>query len=188
MKRLRVWLAFGAVLLVALPAAVQACSPAMVSLHEQFSKYSRVFLGTVKERVREAAPGQAVYTILVDEAFKGLPGKGSGAGELEVTLSEGEQCGLGKPVKNGRILVFMNEGEVVNATSRSRLIWRAEVSRQMPFKVTWLAGGATPADRVWRVEGTPGCADPQAKPCRVGSHGVDVDRWSGEVVRVFATP
>lgn len=238
MKRLRVWLATGALFLVALPDTVQACSPAMLSLHEQFSTHSKVFLGTVRERIREPAPGQAVYAIFVDEAFKGLPGMGKGAGEIEVTLSESEQCGLGKAPKNGRILVFMNEGDVVNATSRSRLIWReaeqkeanlnpvmddlvtlrrmlsprnqegivpdedtalhqalkvlipvlgrAEVSRQMPFKATYLAHGPRSEDRVWRVEGTPDCRSGKAKPCRDGSHGADVNRWSGDVVRVFS--
>jgi hypothetical protein len=237
MKRLRVWLAAGAVFLVALPDTVQACSPAMLSLHEQFSKHSRVFLGTVRERIREAAPGQAVYSIFVDEAFKGLPAKGKGAGAIEVTLSETEQCGLGKAPRNGRILVFMNEGDVVNATSHSRLIWReaeqkevnlnpvmddlvtlrrmlaprpqdgivpdedtalhqalkvlipvlgrAEVTRQMPFKATYLANGPNPDDRVWRVEGTPDCGNKKAKACRDASRGADVNRWSGDVVRVF---
>ena len=192
----------------------------MVSLHEQFSKHSRVFLGTVRERIREAAPGQAVYAIFVDEAFKGRRSRprARGRGEIEVTLSESEQCGLGKAARNGRILVFMNEGDVVNATSHSRLVWReaeqkeanlnpvmddlvtlrrmllprnqdgivpdedtalhqalkvlipvlgrAEVSRQMPFKVTYLANGPNPDDRIWRVEGTPDCRNRKAKACR----------------------
>src|SRR5688572_2188103 len=107
MQSVRVWIAAGALLLVALPDTVHACSPAMLSLHDQFGRHSRVFLGTVTERLREAAPGQAVLRIVVDEAFKGPPAKGQGPGELQVTLSESEQCGMGRAAKNGRILVFM---------------------------------------------------------------------------------
>ena len=130
MGRTRVWLAAGALLLVALPGTAHACSPALVTLHEQFGRHAQVFLGTVRDRVREAAPGQAVYRIFVDEAFKGLPEKGSRPGELEVTVSESEQCGLGRAAKNGRILVFMNEGDVVNQTSGSRLVWREAEQRE----------------------------------------------------------
>ena len=119
----RFWLTTTTVILIALPDTGQACSPAQVSLYEQFSKHNRVFLGTVKERIKEPVPGQGVYTIFVDEAFKGVPDKGKGSGEIEVTLSESEQCGLGRPKKNSRILVFMNDGDVVNLTSHSRLVW-----------------------------------------------------------------
>ena len=101
MRSLRRWLAAAAVLVVALPDDVQACSPALQSLHDQFGRHGRVFLGTVRDRVGDAAPGRAVYRISVDEAFKGLPPKGQGPGELEVTLSETEQCGLGRAAKNG---------------------------------------------------------------------------------------
>ena len=123
MKGLRFWLATAGVLLVALPGIGRACSPAPIGLYEQFSKHSAVFLGTVKERIKEPAPGRGVYTIAVDEAFKGLTDKGKRGDEIEVTLSENEQCGLGRPDKNSRILVFMNGGDVVNLTSHSRLIW-----------------------------------------------------------------
>jgi len=233
----RFWLTTSAVFLIALPDTGQACSLAQVSLYEQFSKHSRVFLGTVRERIKEPVPGQGVYTIFVDEAFKGLPDKGKGSGEIEVTLSESEQCGLGRPQKNGRILIFMNEGDVVNTTSHSRLIWleavqkeanlnpvmddlvtlrrmlfpknqkgiapdedtalhqalkvlipvfgRAEVSKQMPFKTTYLANRPNSDDRVWRIKGTPNCPNKKTEPCRNGSYGADVNKWSGNVVRVF---
>ena len=233
----RFWLATTAVFLIALPDTGHACSLAQVSLYEQFSKHSRVFLGTVREKIKEPVPGQGVYTIFVDEAFKGLPDKGKGSGEIEVTLSENEQCGLGKPKKNGRILIFMNEGDVVSTTSHSRLIWleaeqkeanlnpvmddlvtlrqmlfpkhqkgivpdeetalhqalkvlipvfgRAEVSKQMPFKTTYLANAPSSDDRVWRIKGTPKCPNKKTEDCRNSSYGADVNRWSGNVVRVF---
>lgn len=233
----RFWLTTSAVFLIALPDTGQACSLAQVSLYEQFSKHSRVFLGTVRERIKEPVPGQGVYKIFVDEAFKGLPDKGKGIVEIEVTLSESEQCGLGRPQKNGRILIFMNEGDVVNITSHSRLIWleaeqkqanlnpvmddlvtlrqmlfpknqkgiapdedtalhqalkvlipvfgRVEVSKQMPFKTTYLANRPNSDDRVWRIKGTPNCPNKKTEHCRNGSYGADVNRWSGNVVRVF---
>jgi hypothetical protein len=223
--------------LVALPKMVQACSPAEVSLYEQFTNHSKVFLGTVRGKIKTPAPGQGVYTVFVHEAFKGLPGKGKWGGEIHVTLSENEQCGLGVPKKNGKILVFMNDGDVVNVTSHSWLIWReaeqseasinpvmddlvtlrrmlfpknqegivpdedaaihqalkvlipvfgrTEVSKQMPFKATYVANGAKNDDRVWRVEGTPNCAGNKSGRCRTGPYTADVDRWSGDVVRVF---
>lgn len=63
--------------------------------------------------------GQGVYTISVDEAFKVLSDKDKNqkGAEVVVTLSESEQCGLGKPGMNGRILVFMNDGDVIHTTS-----------------------------------------------------------------------
>ncbi len=107
------WLAATAVLLVTLPDIGQACSLAGVSLYEQFDAHSKVFLGIVGGRIKDAASGQGVYTIFVDEASKGLSDKGKWSGEMVVTLSENEQCGLGQPEKNARILVFMNDGDVV---------------------------------------------------------------------------
>lgn len=234
-KSLRCWLATTAVSFIALPASGLACSPAGVSLYEQFNKHSRVFLGTVGERIKEPTSGQGVYTILVDEVFKGMPDKSNRGAEIEVTLNESGQCGLGKPKKNGRILVFMNDGDVVSVTSHSRLIWleseqkeahlnpvmddlvtlrrmlfprnqkgivpdddtalhqalkvliavfgRANVSKQMPFKATYFANKPNSDDRVWRIEGT--CPNKKAEHCRNGSYGADVNRWSGDVVRVF---
>jgi hypothetical protein len=118
----RVWWAATAVLLATLPDIGQACSLADVSLYEQFGTHSKVFLGKVTGRIKDAASGQGLYTIFVDEIFKGL--SDNDKREMVVTLSETEQCGLGKPEKNGRILVFMNDGDVVNTTSHSWLIWR----------------------------------------------------------------
>jgi hypothetical protein len=178
-----------------------------------------------------------VVRIVVDEAFMGLPAGGHGPGELEVTLSESEQCGLGKAARNGRILVFMNDGDVVNLTSGSRLVWReaeqkephlnpvmddlvtlrrmlfskhpegivpdedtalhqalkvlipvlgrSEVRRQMPFKATYLADAPDPDGRVWRVEAAPDCRSRKADPCRDGGHVVELNRWSGDAVRVY---
>jgi hypothetical protein len=62
---------------------------------------------------------------------------------------------------------------------------RAEVARHMPFKATYLANSPDPDGRVWRIEGTPDCGNPKAKACSESSYGVEVNRWSGDVVRVF---
>ncbi len=235
MKPHRVWLVAMAVLLATLPGIGQACSLADVSLYEQFGTHSKVFLGTVKERIKDAASGQGLYTIFVDEIFKGLSDKDKQ--EMVVTLSETEQCGLGKAEKNGRILVFMNDGDVVNTTSHSLLIWReaeqkeahlnpvmddlvtlrrmlfpkhqggivpdedtalhqalkvliaafgrTEISSNMPFKVTYRADRPT-SQHVWRIEGTPACPDKKTQHCRLRRYGAEVDRWSGDVVRVFS--
>jgi hypothetical protein len=237
-RNLRFWFASTAVFLVALPNIGQACSPAEVSLYEQFGRHSKVFLGTVRERIKDAAPGQGVYSIFVDEAFKGLPDKGKWSGVMDVTLSENEQCGLGKPEKNGRILVFMNDSDVVNVTSHSRLIWqeakqkeaylnptmddlvtlrrmlfpknqsgivpdedtalhqalkaliavfgRVEVSIRMPFKVTYLAEQPNTDERVWRIESTGNCPNKKTEHCGRGTYRAEVNRWTGDVVRVFS--
>ena len=236
MKDPQRWLAAAAAaLLVALPGSGQACSPDMTSLYEQFNRHSTVFLGTVKERVRDSGPGRGAYTVLVDEVFKSLPDKADRSREIEVTLSETEQCGLGTPKRNARILVFMNDGDVVRVTSHSRLIWReaeqkqaqlnpvmddlvtlrrmlfpknpsgivpdedtalhqalkvliavfgqAKVSEQMPFKVTYLSNERSSDQRVWRVEGSRTCPQ-KTEPCRKAGFSVDVNRWTGDVVRV----
>lgn len=235
MKPHRVRLVAMAVLLATLPDIGQACSLADVSLYEQFGAHSKVFLGTVTG-ITDAASGQGLYTIFVDEIFKGLSDKDER--EMVVTLSEAKQCGLGKAEKNGRILVFMNDGDVVNTTSHSWLIWReaeqkeahlnpvmddlvtlrrmllpkhqdgivpdedtalhqalkvfiaifgrTEVSSNMPFKVTYLAERPTAEERVWRIEGTPACPDKKTQQRRLRRYGAEVDRWSGDVVRVFS--
>ena len=61
---------------------------------------------------------------------------------------------------------------------------RAEVSRQMPFKVTYLATEPLPRTasgglRERLLRGQASEAVPRRQP------GVDVDRWSGEVVGCF---
>ena len=237
MKSSRRCVAALATLLMAVPGLGQACSPAMTSLYDQLDKHSTVFLGTVKEqvKVKDLAPGRGAYTIFIDEVFKGVPDKASQGREIEITVSENEQCGLGKPKRNARILVFMNDGDVVNVTSHSRLIWReaeqkeahlnptmddlvtlrrmifpktqggvapdedtalhqalkvliavfgqAKVSAQMPFKATYPSKKGND-QRVWRVEGSRNCPK-TIEHCGTVSFGADVDRWSGDVVRVF---
>jgi hypothetical protein len=237
-RAFRFWCVSTALFLVTLPNIGLACSPARISLYEQFNKHSKVFLGTVGQRIKDAAPGLGIYRIVVDEGFKGLADAGKSAGVLDVTLSETEQCGLGRPEKNDRILIFMNEGDVVNVTSRSRLIWReaeqqearlnptmddlvtlrrmlfpnnqagivpdedtalhqglkvlvavfglAEVTMRMPYKVTYLAEQPGVDERVWRIEGAHDCRNGKPEHCGPGRYGADVNRWTGDVVRVFS--
>lgn len=101
----------------------QACSLAPISLYDQYSKKDKVFIGIVKERLRDAAEGQGTYRLAVREAFKGMTGKGKAVGEIEATIGENAQCGLGKPEKESKILVFMNDGDVILTSSGSRLVW-----------------------------------------------------------------
>lgn len=207
----------------------------MTNLYEQFNRHSTVFLGTVRERIQAPVSGRGRYTVLVDEVFNGAPDKASQGREIVITLSENEQCGLGTPKRNAKILVFMNDGDVVNMTSHSRLIWpeaeqkeahlnpvmddlvtlrrmlfpknqngvvpdeetalhqalkvlisvygQAKVSEQMPFKATYLSGKRNSEERVWRVEGSRKCPK---RVERCGSYAADVNRWSGDVVRVYS--
>ena len=101
----------------------QACSLAPISLFDQYSKKDKVFIGIVKERLRDAAAGQGVYRLAVRESFKGMTDKGKVVGGYEATIGENAQCGLGKPETGSKILVFMNDGDVVLTTSGSRLVW-----------------------------------------------------------------
>lgn len=103
--------------------SVQACSLAPVSLYEQYSKKDKVFIGIVKERLRDAEAGYGVYRMAVREAFKGLPERGKWGGEIEATIGENAQCGLGKPEVGSKILVFMNDGDPILTVSGSRLVW-----------------------------------------------------------------
>jgi hypothetical protein len=64
---------------------------------------------------------------------------------------------------------------------------RANVSKQMPFEATYFANKPNSDDRVWRIEGTRNCPNSKAEHCRKGRYSVDVNRWSGDVVRVFTT-
>lgn len=236
-----------------------ACSPVPRSLYEHFSAHSKVFLGTVQERVKDAKPGQGVYKIAIEEDFKGSSDKEGWAdiyktavednhkgfsdkdmwdGIVEVTLSVDEPCGLGEPLKRSKILVFMNDDDVVNITSGSFLIWSeaeqneaslnpmmdrvlelrhmlfpklstaivpdedtavhlalktlipiygaAEVSKQMPLKAALMADKRNRDGQVWRVEGTRNHC-PQHKPevCHLETHNVEINKWSGDVVRVY---
>ena len=101
MKSSRRCVAALATLLMAMPGLGQACSPPMTNLYDQLDKHSTVFLGTVKEqvKVKDLPPGRGAYKIFIDEVFKGLPDKPGQGREIEVTVSENEQCGLGKPKK-----------------------------------------------------------------------------------------
>ena len=234
MESPRRWLAAAALLLAVVPGFGHACSPALTNLHEQLERHSTVFVGSVGERVRVPASGRGTYTIVVDEVFKSTADKAAPGRALEITLSENEQCGLGAPKKNAKILVFMNDGDVVNTTSHSRLIWseaeqkaarlnpvmddlvtlrrmlfpkiqdgvapdeatalhqalkaliavfgQAKMSEQMPFTVTYLPDARKNAEGVWRVQSSRKCPKGTER-CPV--YGADVNRWTGDVVRVF---
>lgn len=109
--------------LTLLASASHACSLAPASLYEQYSKKDKVFVGIVKERLRDGEAGYGVYRMAVREAFKGMGEKGKTAGEVTVTIGENAQCGLGKPEAESKILVFMNDGESLLTSSGSRLVW-----------------------------------------------------------------
>lgn len=111
-------------LLVMAGHAALACSLMPRSLYEKYQASDKVFLGTIKQRLQDAAKGQGVYRIAVTEAFKGVPDKGKLGGELEATISEREQCGLGAGKPGDVILAFMRDGKVVSTTDGSFLVWQ----------------------------------------------------------------
>lgn len=111
-------------LLVFASQSVIACSLRPRSLYEKYNASDKVFVGIIKQRLKDAAEGQGVYRIAVTEAFKGLPAKGKWGGELEATISEREQCGLGAAKPDDTILVFMRDDKAISTTDGSFLVWQ----------------------------------------------------------------
>jgi hypothetical protein len=101
-----------------------ACSLAPISLLEQFSKHAQVFHGRVRGKSSRKGAPEHTYDVLVEEAFKGLPRDAKPALSLAVTFAIGAQCGFEAPKKDARVLVFMNEGDIVDSTSGSGFIWQ----------------------------------------------------------------
>jgi hypothetical protein len=61
---------------------------------------------------------------------------------------------------------------------------RKEVSLRMPYKVTYLEKRSIPD--VWIIESTGNCPDKKTERCEHGVYRAEVDRWTGDVVRVFS--
>jgi len=57
------------------------------------------------------------------------------------------------------------------------------VSRNMPFRASFLGDGPLPAERVWQVEGTRHC-DQASRRCRGRVLGATLDKWTGDLIRV----
>lgn len=60
------------------------------------------------------------------------------------------------------------------------------VAKYLPYKAVYQADKKTAEERVWHVSGTLHCAD-HASGCLGGTPEADVNRWSGEVTRLFAS-
>ena len=209
-----------------------ACSPLPdASVFKSYTEHAKVFLGTVEEK----SVGKDIYNVRVDEAFKGLTGGDKPNGVISVGFNIKGQCGFDAPKQGGRVLVFMNDGDVVSSTSGSRFIWRETeqseanlnpsfddlillrrmlgfkwpavpdeetaihlamkamipvfgkkaVSRSMPYRAIFDEGKSTSEDRVWQVRGTRRC-DNSSKPCRNVVLRASINKWSGDVFRVYA--
>ncbi|MEO5880989.1 MAG: hypothetical protein ABIQ06_01100 [Caldimonas sp.] len=101
--------------------AALACSPLPdASLYKSYTEHAKVFAGTVQ---RESALGRNTYDIRVDETFKGVPESDTPGASIPVTFNIAGQCGFDAPKQGSRVLVFMNDGDVVSSTSGSRFIW-----------------------------------------------------------------
>ena len=111
---------FCGVVLATLSVQSRACSPAPISLYEQYGRHAKVFVGTI--RVEPASAG--AIEVYVDEPFKGFPKEGKWDRRVPVLFDIGTMCGFKKPKKGDRFLVFMNDGEKVSHTSGSWLIWK----------------------------------------------------------------
>lgn len=106
------------------PTDALACSLAPTSLLEQFSKHAKVFHGRVRGRSTQKGAPEHTYDVLVEEAFKGLPRDAKPTLSLAVTFAIGAPCGFDAPKRDARVLVFMNEGDIVDSTSGSAFIWQ----------------------------------------------------------------
>jgi|GEM_PF-5985428 len=116
--------------------AAFACSPLPdASLYKNYTEHAKVFLGTVQ---RKSALGKDTYDVRVDEAFKGVSKEDKSSGNIPVTFNIRGQCGFDAPKQGSRVLVFMNEGDVVSSTSGSTFIWReAEQSGTAHLNPVW---------------------------------------------------
>ncbi|MEO8185801.1 MAG: NTF2 fold immunity protein [Burkholderiaceae bacterium] len=102
--------------------AAFACSlPTDTSPYKNYTEHAKVFLGTVQQK---SALGKDTYDVRVDEAFKGFPDKDKLGGDIPVAFNIRGQCGFDAPKQSSRVLVFMNDGDVVSSTSGSSFIWR----------------------------------------------------------------
>ena len=113
---------------------VHACSPARISLYQQYNNHSRVFLGTV--RAKAQAP-EGAYELSVEEAFKGFLGPARSPAAITVAFDLKGQCGFDAPKLGTRVLVFMNEGDVVSSTSGSRFIWSESAQTKPHLNPVW---------------------------------------------------
>jgi len=99
-----------------------ACSPLPdASVFKSYTEHAKVFLGTIEAK---SALGKDTYDVRVDEAFKGLADRGKPRSVISVAFNIRGPCGFDAPNLGSRVLMFMNDGDVVSSTSGSRFIWR----------------------------------------------------------------
>lgn len=101
--------------------AAFACSPPPTSMYKNYTEHAKVFLGTVQQK---SALGEDTYDVRVDEAFKGFPDENKLSASIPVAFNIRGQCGFDAPKPGSRVLVFMNDGDVVSSASGSSFIWR----------------------------------------------------------------
>jgi len=115
--------------------AAFACSlPPDASLYKNYTEHAKVFLGTVQ---RKSALGKDTYDVRVDEAFKGFPKEDKLSGSIPVAFNIRGQCGFDAPKQGSRVLVLMNDGDVVSSTSGSSFIWREAEQSEAHLNPVW---------------------------------------------------
>lgn len=115
--------------------AAFACSPPPdASLYKNYTEHAKVFLGTVQQK---SALGKDTYDVRVDEAFKGFPGENKFSGSIPVAFNIRGQCGFDALKQGSRVLVFMNDGDVVSSTSGSNFIWREAEQTEAHLNPVW---------------------------------------------------
>jgi len=115
--------------------AAFACSlPPDTSLYKNYTEHAKVFLGTIQ---RNAGVPKDTYDVRVDEAFKGFPDLDKSSASFPVAFNIRGQCGFDAPKQGSRILVFMNDGDVVSSTSGSNFIWREAEQSEAHLNPVW---------------------------------------------------
>ncbi len=115
--------------------AAFACSrPPDTSLYKDYTEHAKIFLGTVQ---RKSALGKDTYDVRVDEAFKGFPDQDKLGASIPVAFNIKGQCGFDAPKQGSRVLVFMNDGDVVSSTSGSNFIWREAEQSEAHLNPVW---------------------------------------------------
>lgn len=66
------------------------------------------------------------------------------------------------------------------------LFGHVEVSKHIPFTVTYLADKPHSEDRIWLVVGPSNRQNNTSPRCRSGDFGAEINGWTGDIVRVFS--
>jgi hypothetical protein len=100
--------------------AAWACSPPEKNLHTRFTESEQVFLATVEGTTKAAQVDS--YDLKIQELFKAKPETLHVGAIVSARFNTRGQCGVGELKKGTRILVMMNDGEILSSM-RAMPIW-----------------------------------------------------------------